>query len=267
MSLATPRNLPSFFAAPPQGRQIIAGFSYLQRIRKGASTRVWFPDPFLDRSIEWAAVREFELLQEADNLMIDDLDIMDMNRTARALSSMRGGGYRVAMISLGCYTENSACDDLKILDEKLQEEITRMIQFLYLGEASQKASAAQKECLDQENWSCADALPHITMTLGAHALYKRGKETTEEKVFFDILERLPARHIVHNMAIGLALPDKTKEKNWVYVADGEKRAGAFFSALDKTIGTMINHHMRGYGDRLTPKASAWQRQAAHALVN
>jgi len=266
MSLQNPCALAPFFAAPAKGRQIVAGFSYLQRIRKGATTRAWFPDPFLDRTIEWAAVREFDLLQEADNLMIDDLDIMDMNRTARALNSMRGGGYRVTMISLGYYTKDNTCDDLKILDKKLQEEITRMIHFLYLGEPSQKASAQKASTLKEGLWSCADALPHIAMTLGAQRLYKPEETTREEQVFFKILERIPAQHIIHDVAIGLALPDKTKEKNWVYIADAEKRANAFFSALGQTMGTMINHHMRGYGDRLTPKASSWQRRAAHALT-
>lgn len=178
---------------------------------------------------------------------------------------MRSGGYRVTMISLGVYTDTLG-DDLKILDEKLQEEITRLINFLYLGEPSEAANAIFDQTLAQNTWSCADALPHIAMAIGERRLFKPHKQTIEELAFFDIMQRLPSKHIVHDTAIGLALPDATKEENWIYLPSGEHRATAFFNALGATMGEMIVHHMRGYGQRLTPQAADFQRQAAHKLA-
>src|SRR5580658_3125553 len=77
---------PLFTSPSPAGRRITAGFTYLQRIGKSASIDVWFPDAIkesigqilavgenpspADFPAEWAAVRQFELLQEAGNLSI-----------------------------------------------------------------------------------------------------------------------------------------------------------------------------------------------------
>src|ERR1700723_2575492 len=88
----------SFFVSPrPAGRRITAGFSWLQRIGKAASFDVWFPQALrhtLNRLVEeghdigsehfpaeWAAVRQFELLQEAGNYKIYDLDAANLSRT------------------------------------------------------------------------------------------------------------------------------------------------------------------------------------------
>jgi hypothetical protein len=256
----------SFFSAPQCGREILAGFSYLQRIRKGATTRAWLPPSLVGQHFEWAAVREFELLQEADNLALDELEVSDLKRSFQALYKMRAGGYRVVMVTMGRYTENNARDELEILDHKLQEEITRMIHFLYLGERSHIESALCTKALGEKGWSCLDALPHIKQNLAARCVFRPEKRKMEEDVFFHLLEKLPARHIVHEKAVGLALPDATKDKNWVYIAKGEHRVQAFFNALGDTMGEMIHHHMRGYGDRLTPDAALWQRRAAQLLI-
>lgn len=264
----TPERLSNqrFFKAEPQGREIIAGFSFLQRIGKGGQTRAWIPEPFCKDQIEWAAVREFELLQEAGNLAIDDLDVTDLRRSMMAYQRMRAGGYRVTVVTLGRYTEAGDVDDLQILDEKLQEEITRLIHFLYLGDESAARTTSNRCALDTGLWSCAEALPHIAQTLGARALFKPAKQTREDRLFFDLLEKLPARHIVHDVAVGLSLPDASKEKNWIYLAKGEHRPAAFFAAIGACIGDRIGYQLRGYGDRLTPENKAWQRQAARALV-
>lgn len=258
---------PPFFSAPRKGRQIIAGFSYLQRMRKGATTRTWLPEPFLDKTVEWAAVREFDLLQEGDNLMIDDLDIMDMPRTLRAMKSMQGGGYRVAMITLGRYTEENDCDDLEILDKKLQDEITQMIHFWYLNELSNAAKTLKQYDLHRPEWSCADALPHIAQSLAEKKLFKPRNYSAEEEVFFDLLERLPAKHIEHDAAVGLALPDASKNKNWTYIAAGENRPMAFFNAIGDVMGEKIQHQMRSGGTHIRPDARHWQHRSALELAN
>src|ERR1700761_7142354 len=90
-------NRPLFLTPPPAGRRITAGFSFLQRIGKSASIDVWFPQMLkeeLERlagesapigrehfPAEWAAVRQFELLQEAGNYKIYDMDATYLTRS------------------------------------------------------------------------------------------------------------------------------------------------------------------------------------------
>src|SRR5580658_7880864 len=103
-------NKPLFVSPPAAGRRITAGFSYLQRIGKSASLDVWFPEVLrreLDALVaqgaklgpenfpaEWAAVRQFELLQEAGNYKIYDMEASYITRTLSDLArNMRAGGY------------------------------------------------------------------------------------------------------------------------------------------------------------------------------
>lgn len=248
---------PRFFSAPQTGRRIVAGFSYLQRIGKGANTNIWFakPEQSFPNHIEWGAVRQFELLQEADNLAIDELDLTDHRRAFSTLMKMRGGGYRVTIITLGCYTDRHDADDLHLLDMKIQNEITNLIHFLYLDELSQKGCTLFAKELDEGKWCYAEALPHVALTLKARKLYKPERQNTKEETFFKILDLLSPRHIMHDTAIGLVLPDASKEKNWVYIASRESQFLTFqqtlttlFENLDQERAVMC--HMRGYGDRL-----------------
>ena len=127
----------SFFNTLPQaGRRITAGFTCLQRIGKAASYDVWFPQALRDAlsaqtddsdfpaasfEVGWAAVRQFELLQEAGNHKIYDLDPQNLQRATLDLArGMRAGGLRVTVATLGSYA-GGAGDDLAILDRRLRE--------------------------------------------------------------------------------------------------------------------------------------------------
>jgi len=247
----------TYFSAPRTGRKIDAIFSYLQRIGKGATTEVSFPSATAGASpspISWGAVRQFELLQEAGNLAIDELDVADFKRAYQNLMRMRSGGYRVTLITLGHYTDRSMRDELEILDKKIQDEITQLIHFLYLSEMSEQGTAYFTASLNTGKWSLDEALPHVAQTRTARSLFKPEKETLREKTFFDILDKLSNRSVLHETAIGLVLPDASKEKNWVYIAQRENRFQAFqqaittvFENLDEDRAVMT--HMRGYGDR------------------
>jgi len=178
------------FASPaPAGRRITAGFSWLQRIGKSASVDVWFPD-CIKRDVEeiitagqtpgpeafpaeWAAVRQFELLQEAGNYKIYDLDPTRLMRTLNDLTrSMKGGGYRVTVATIGSYVEPGFNDELEILDRRLQERISSFINMLYLEEQSEKLNASLDAALQKEKWNYQTALPHIGVTLGARDLFR-----------------------------------------------------------------------------------------------
>jgi hypothetical protein len=180
----------AMFASPaPAGRRITAGFSWLQRIGKSAAVDVWFPDCLkqkLDTLIacgktpgpgefpaEWAAVRQFELLQEAGNYKIYDLNAEHLMRTLHDITrNMRGGGYRVTVATIGSYAEENARDELEILDRRLQERISAFINMLYLEEQSGKINAALAASLREEKWDLHSALPHVGVTLGARDLFR-----------------------------------------------------------------------------------------------
>lgn len=156
----------SFFVSPPPvGRKITAGFSWMRRISKGTSMDVWFPDDLRDHlaritarggkigphnfPAEWAAVRQFELLQEAGNYKIYDLDADNMPRTLVDLTrSMRAGGYRVTVATIGSY-DDDAGDDLAILDKSLQKRLAHLTHMLYLEEQSAEINTVNARALTE----------------------------------------------------------------------------------------------------------------------
>jgi hypothetical protein len=326
-----------FFATgEPAGRKIVCGFSYLQRIRKPAAIDLWFPDSIkqavaervlagdtsvLDEfKVEWAAVRQFELLQEADNLSIWDMRVENPNKTFYYLIKMRGGGYRVTVITLGRYAEVGETDELQILDVRLQDEITRLIHMLYLEEQSAEMTGSCAEALRKGTWDYTHELPHVAVTLGSMRMFSRqrvfneegedcgenkesgkkkgggdawgakgfARKVSQEKLsqhFFHILGLLPQRHVVHDVAVGLTLPEASKQKNWVYIAEEgctyhefqQAMANAFrafdhisLDALSERPGKTrdempLMHHMSGYGDRLNADSENYYRGMASQM--
>jgi hypothetical protein len=181
-------NKPFFLSPAPKGRRITAGFSYIQRITKSATIDMWFPDALqteLDAVMatgktpgpehfpaEWAAVRQFEFLQEAGNIKIYDLDPERLMRSLRDLTrNMRGGGYRVTVATIGSYSTDTKTDELAILDQRLQDRISRLLSMLFLEEQSEKMNAMLADALRTESWDYQMALPHVGVTLGAKDLF------------------------------------------------------------------------------------------------
>ncbi len=321
----------AMFASPePAGRSVVCGLSHLQRIGKGATTDVWFPqvpsadggtpawdDPDLLESlnIEWAAVRQFEIMQEGENIVVENLKVTNFRKAFYRALRMRGGGYRVTLITLGRYDNVKDQDDLNLLDQRLQETITGLVHMLYLEEESASMSQVVHRALQNDTWSVSDALPHLAATLGAMSLFGRGpshaqrqKRLTEKFVLLlDLLAQNKelrgkaqeatgrtaqkrgkrgragglgggtggegAGPLVHDVTVGLSLPQARARKNWVYIPRGEMRFSMFqeairnvFQAFDLVnIGALQGRegpvpyasadvtatmgHMRAYGDR------------------
>ncbi len=385
-------NKPLFVSPDPAGRKITAGFSYIQRISKGATIDVWFPQVLRDEldelvnkggtlgpehfPAEWAAVRQFDLLQEAGNYKIYDLDASYMTRTMIDLTrSMRSGGYRITVATIGSYTDAGGEDDLAILDRRLQDRISRLTHMMYLDEESERINAEMAQVLAEERWDYQQILPHVAITLGARDLFRpipaighRTKETTiipgppyqvavehihdwcgdcgvvdamtgepligvrgkpgrgqyavtaglyqfaaadcahditisyirkadgaklsaddrrqrHAKHFFDILSLLPQKHIIHDTAVGLQLPESIAEQEWIYLAAGEEKLYAMntlfndvFTPFNNVDYGMINGcegsmreikstamHMRGYGDHVDARRSTFYPEAVAAL--
>ncbi len=292
-----------FFASPqPAGRKITAGFTYLQRISKAANFDIWFPDELKEKLVQiheinathfpaqWAAVRQFELLQESGNHKIYDLDPENMKRATLDVSrSMRAGGYRITVATIGTYHETSMGDELEILDHNLQERIGQMIHMLYLDSQSDEENTRNKAALADRTWDLRKTLPHIGMVLGARDLFypadvedeksrdkKDGKKGGSDAVsmtsrkhrnaqqFFDILNTLPQNHIVHDTVIGLQLPELNGVNQWNYIAAPDETLAAF----NRVIGDLFHaptFHLRGYGDRLNESSDRFYRSAALAL--
>lgn len=295
-----------FESPQPAGRKITAGFTYLQRISKAASFDVWFPDE-LKREIDtrlssgkavgpeqfpaqWAAVRQFELLQESGNHKIYDLDPTYLTRSILDLSrSMRAGGYRITVATLGRYSETGSGDELEILDNRLQERIAQMIHMLYLEEPSTQANAENDAHLAEQRWDYRQDLPHVGMVLGACDLFcpqkAQSRSHKRAREFFDILNLLPQNHIVHDTVIGLQLPELSGENQWNYIASPDETLAAFNIVLGDLFGKFdgislsrlqgnddgvseiksSTLHLRGYGDRLNESSDRFYRSASLAL--
>ncbi|MDD4615950.1 MAG: hypothetical protein PHW76_02380 [Alphaproteobacteria bacterium] len=302
----------SLFEAPYMaGRKITAGFSYLQRIGKSGAYDVWFPEDFkaeirlLEEAgiplgperfgAEWAAVRQFELLHEAGNYKIYDLKAETLLRSFRDLTrSMRAGGYRITVATLGRYEDESPRDELEILDRRLQEGIAQMIHMLYLEESSEQANAESDERLESGQWDYRQDLPHIGIALGSRDLFRRPpkdgsippsmRKNRLAKQFFEIINKLPQTHIVHDTAVGLQLPELIGENHWIYLPDSDETFSSFNRLLTNLFEKFDNislsrlhgredaHdeikaaslHLRGYGDRLN-ESNRFYRSASLAL--
>ncbi|MDD3030440.1 MAG: hypothetical protein PHS57_09245 [Alphaproteobacteria bacterium] len=289
-----------FFDTPPcAGRTVTAGFTYLQRIGKAANYDMWFPadrrqDLFKkysegtlaagDFPTQWAAIREIELLHESGNHKIYDLDPQMFERAVLDLSrSMRAGGYRLTIATLGAYDEGAERDDLEILDQRLQEGLSNAIHMLYLEETSEQINAENAANLTSAAWDYREALPHVGMVLGAQRVFGH-KETERHRLagrFFDILNALPHTHIAHDTAVGLQIPELSGENQWNYIASPEETLNAFNRVLshvfDKFNGVSLGRlhgredasdeirastlHLRGYGDRLNESQRFYQSAA------
>lgn len=281
------------FAPDNVGRRILCGFSFWQRIGKAATTSFWAPpeSPLaqiknmgpLARELlatmapDWAAVRHYEILRDAGNLAIYDMEVDELNRSFTYLMKMRGGGYRLSVITLGDYTRQAGQDAQKTLDTRLRETIAQMINMLYLNEPSRLFTARQTQAIEANRWTLDGALPHVALTLGAADLFRKKKEPLRralENRFFDLLASLPRAHLSSDVAVGLTLPELNDQRHWTYIPRKEEQYFLFQKALtdvfesanwlsldglqtglDKGRDEMaIVRHLQGHGFRLTPEA-------------
>jgi len=270
------------------------------------SHNVWFPKHILEKAAqnkddknifkaEWAAVRQFELLYESGNNCICDLapDMMLLKRAMIEMTRfMRAGGYRIVVATLGTYDNEQSKDDLAILDTLLQEEISNLIHIMYLQEESDIQNKANQQRIQNNEWNWKTDLPHIASVLGSEQVMNFHK-MNEDKIkqnklgrqFFNVIEKLPQNHIVHDTAIGLQLPELIGENQWIYLVSAEESFASFCTALnfifDKFDHISMSHlhdlpngksevcpttlHMRSYGDRLNERNDNMQKAIACCL--
>ena len=112
-----------------------------------------------------------------------------------------------------------------------------------------------------------------------HKLSDNERRHRLSKLFFRIIDQLPHKHIVHDTAVGLQLPESINENEWIYLTQSEDTLWGFNSLLNDLFrpfdgmslsrldgrsgaGNEIKasmQHMRGYGDRLSPQADQHYR--------
>jgi hypothetical protein len=279
-----------FPALRPMGRKIVFGFSYVERVGRGSNTRVWFSpslkedvadriktgdmDILTEFHVDWAAVRQFELLQHGSNFQIYPMEICEPEKAFQYMGSMRSGGMRLTVITMGRYENPQEFDELRLLDERLQKTIADFISMIFLEEQSAETSAGFERLAEEGKWNFAEALPHVAQALGASMLFRPARSVRAEKRFFQLLEMLPPQKIRHDVAVGLELPEFSSRHQFFYYAAWEKKYFRFQQALtdvfrsfdglsmheldgragpatDKVMATM--RHMRGYGDHMRPE--------------
>jgi len=269
-----------FFNSPAaSGRQIICNFCYVQRIGKRGVIDVWFPsdihkkiaerltanDPTIltEFGVEWAAIREFSLIKEAE--FEEDFDPERIKKAMRDSIKWRGqDGYRVTVVMLGNYTHLDTYDELRIHDERMQEEITKLIHILYLDKESELISEQTNNAIQSDQWNSADALPHIITTLTSMGMTGRGSARSKKcsgavTQILKLIEQLPKSHIVHDVAVGLTIPDHDSKHRREKKVDGYEKFGAFrqlIANIMEPLGHTSMSDLHGVGDKSTPKYSS-----------
>ncbi len=282
---------PRLFESPPAaGRRITAGFSFIHRIGKTSGIDVWFPQALqreLDAVItggkalgpehfpaEWAAVRQFELLQESGNYKIYDMDVTKLTRTMTDLTrNMRAGGYRVTVATLGSYADPGQHDELEILDKRLQDRISKLIHMLYLDEQSEAINAACDQTLAEEKWDYRTALPHIGVTLGARDLFRPLRAKTHRRKETCVIPAAPQGVHVPGWLIDHGVTDARNALPFARVTSAPGRhqyvvvQGHYhFAAEDAGQDIIIDATIIAGKDGEPPVVNAAQRRHEHARL-
>ena len=265
-------SLAHFFNSPSTtGRRVICSFSYVQRIRKRGVVDVWFPSELhrkiaerltagdmsvlKELGVEWAAIREFALVQEAE--YEEDFNPERLLKAINDSTKWRGqDGYRMTVVMLGNYTKITDQDELKIHDDRLQKEITNLIHMLYLEKESEEISDKCETALGRDSWSCSKALPHITINLQSIGMTGRGTAQSKKcagivQNILDIVEHLPKTHIVHDIAVGISLPDFNNKQVHQRLIEGWEKFSSFQRLLTnffEPLGHKSMSALQGTGD-------------------
>jgi len=131
-----------------------------------------------------------------------------------------------------------------------------------------------------------DVLISYRYSTGAAKISDAGKRHRLAKQFFDILALLPQKHIVHDTAIGLQLPESINENQWIYIAREGEKVGDFVQLMDNLFAPFNKmslseldgradacrevkstvSHMQGYGDRLSAESDQFYRNLARCTA-
>lgn len=276
-----------------EGRVIVAGFSSLQRVTKGACIETWFPRQKKEEvlagrieplpQLQWAAVRQIELLQEAPNISVWDMDVERIQRSMFYMQKMNSKGYRLVVAIAGTYADSKKTDELAVFDKVLQERLQQIVNMLWLEEVSAMMREKMTDMIVQRNWDFREILPHVGMTLGAMDLFDRGQAVAGvggkvkpapspgklkaqlARLFLEAIAK-PAREgaVDHDVVVGLKLPQLAGNHHWVYIPPGGMEVHGFQRALTDAFSKFDHVSMSGLqGDGIGPGRSEVKATIGH----
>lgn len=233
------------------GRRILVGISTNQRMGKAGTLDVWWPkaDGAVFRlnelgalpplpCLEWAAIWQIELMREAPNIAVEDLEPENLTKALKDMRKMASAGHRAVIAVAGDYTQGGARDDLQIFDHLLQDKLQHLFALMWLNKISEIYNLDLQTVLATQGWKSHDRLPHVSALLGATQLFWGDKQSAllQRKcrmaelagAFLDALDGLPQKHhLTHEVMMGLQLPQATAEKSWIYIPEGNQKASTF----------------------------------------
>lgn len=251
------------------GRRITAGLSVLNRAGKGAFSRVWLPREIVrdaerlaahEFTAEWVAVREIDIARQYGNVMIYDMDVTRLMRTLRDHARMTDDGYRLAIVTMGCYEPGAAHgDELQIFDQELRDRVQQIVSILWDVERGAQLSDALTRQLWFKGWSDRRLFPDIGLNLAGLDLFYRGKswraphpakklnyELTRK--FLDIVGSLRAKHFHSDQAMfGIELPEANNRNQWIYLAPEDEKIWLLNSCVRDVFGKFDIHAGGGIG--------------------
>lgn len=249
------------------GRTITHGMSYLQRISRGGQMLLWQPPGLQTRplrfdQLDWAAVRQVEILQESSAQAIESMEIEEGLRSIREHAMMRGGGLRMVVITAGTTNHPRADNDQQTFDRTLRERLRSMDRMHWLDDFSRQAALL----VNQAGQNLPERLPHIYTTLNAANVFNRTHTLpcTDATRFLTAIDSLPQRQgFEHDIMIGLKEPRADAHARREFNRLPERLYMGFVNALISSFshfGLMPTAiHMRSYGDHLK---GHWSKSAA-----
>jgi hypothetical protein len=149
-------------------------------------------------------------------------------------------------------------EDLGVTDAKTNQKFIRVTLRPAAGEYAVAAGVY--------HFAAVDAGRRVMISYRfSEKIHQSDRKHIRAKHFFEILSLLPQKHVLHEMAIGLQLPESVNENQWIYIAPDGEKVGDLARLLDNLFapfGKPTVTHMRGYGDRLTPASVQFQRALA-----
>jgi len=255
-----------------EGRVITFGYSQIQKVAGGATINLWRPRDLPEQyrkadKLEWAAIRQVEILQEGSHIELWDLNAHELWESFKYFRVGRARGCRLAIVVAGVYKKPVNEDHLSSFDKELRERLQNMAGMLWLDELGKLYTQELKEHLEKSSWNVTKSLPHVGTALNAIQVFRRDNpkfsgqlsQSRDAINFFTQLEGLSMEEgPKHDVMVGLKLPQHQADNDIDWGPTAEFSRMPFNSALKSIFNTFgldcgQIHHLRGYGDHMNSK--------------
>ena len=242
------------------GRTITCGFAYLQRIKFGGQIHMWQsgknPNPAAFDHLDWASIRQVEILQESSDQTIESLEVEEGMRSMKEMATMRAGGVRIVLISAGITHPPKDINDQRTFDTLLRGRLRGMDRVMWLDEMSHNAT----EEIKLEKSALTERLPHLFTTLDAARMFNKQNALpcNDATRLLNAVGRIcGSENLEHDVMIGLKSPRADTFLGREFGRLSERKYLGFIGALQATyahFGLETTTQMRGYGDHISPNS-------------